>query len=84
MLIDVFSGRDRSSAQCRGSFYFSCPPNPGENVELAGERFTVAEAWHKPDGCYRGAKFAIFVEATGSPADVSHHLANAEALIRTV
>ncbi len=61
MLIDVFSGSDRSSARCEGTFYFSSPPDPGEQVELAGEYFTVTKAWHKPDISHRGAKFAILV-----------------------
>lgn len=61
MLVDIYSGRDRQSAQCEGSFHFSSTPAPGEQVELAGERFTVTEAWHRPDIYYRGAKFAILV-----------------------
>ncbi len=61
MLVDVFSGSDRNSAQCEGTFYFSSPPDPGEQVELAGEYFTVTRAWHRPDTSHRGAKFAILV-----------------------
>lgn len=68
MLVDIFSGRDRQSALCKGSFHFSTAPSPGEQLELAGERFTVADAWHRPDIYYRGAKFAILVTDAIEPA----------------
>lgn len=64
MLIDIFSGPDRHSAQRIGSFHFSSLPSPGEQFELSGKLFTVKEAWHKPDIYYYGAKFAIFVTDT--------------------
>ena len=72
MLVDIFSGRDRQSALSKGSFHFSALPSPGAQLELAGERFTVADAWHRPDICYRGAKFAILVTDAIEPAQ---HLA---------
>ena len=61
MLVHIFLGRNRRTARSEGSFHFSNPPVPGEEVELAGVRLTVMEAWHKPDIYYRGAKFAILV-----------------------
>ena len=71
MLVDIFLGRNRQTATAEGSFHFSNPPVPGEEVELAGVRLTVMEAWHKPDIYYRGAKFAIFVtDAVESPREL--------------
>ncbi len=61
MLVEIYSGRDRQSAQCEGSFHFSSTPAPGERMELAGARYTVTEAWHRPDIQFRGANFAILV-----------------------
>lgn len=60
MLVDIFLGRNRQTAKAEGTFHFSNSPVPGE-VELAGVRLTVMEAWHKPGIYYRGAKFAILV-----------------------
>ena len=61
MLVDIFLGRNRQTATAEGSFHFSNPPVSGEEVELAGVRLKVMEAWHRPDIYYRGAKFAILV-----------------------
>ena len=61
MLVDIFLGRNRQTAKAEGTFHFSNSPVPGEEVELAGVRPTVMEAWHKPGIYYRGAKFAILV-----------------------
>ena len=79
MLIDIFSGRDRHSALCKGSFHFSIAPSAGEQLELAGERFTVADAWHKPDIDSRGAMFAILVTDAVEPARQSGQLEKAGA-----
>lgn len=62
MLIDVFSGRDRRSAEPRGSLHFARSPSPGERVEIDGTAFVVTRAWHRPDIYYPGAKFAILVD----------------------
>ena len=70
MLIDVFAGRDRRSAQPRGSYHFSCSPAPGEQVELDGKLLIVTRAWHRPNICYPGAKFAILVEHEDAGAEV--------------
>ncbi len=61
MLVDIFLGRNRQTAKAERTFHFSNSPVPGEEVELAGVRLTVMEAWHKPGIYYRGAKFAILV-----------------------
>jgi len=68
MLVDIFSGRDRQSALSKGSYHFSTAPSQGEQLELAGERFIVADAWHRPDIYYRRAKFAILVSDVIEPA----------------
>jgi hypothetical protein len=62
MLIDVFAGRDRNSAEPRGSFHFARSPEPGEHVEIEGTVLIVTRAWHRPDIYYRGAKFVILVD----------------------
>ena len=80
MLVDIFSGRDRQSAQCAGSFHFTRHPAPGEQVELAGERFTVTDAWHRPDIHYRGAKFAILVTEAIGPSPVIRYADNVPAI----
>jgi hypothetical protein len=66
MLIDVFAGHDRNSAEAQGSFHFARAPMPGEQVEIDGAIVVVTRAWHRPDIYYRGAKFAILV---GDPVD---------------
>ena len=72
MLVDIFSGRDRPPPLSKARFHFSAPLRHGPQPELGGERFTVADAWHRPDICYRGAKFAILVTDAIEPAQ---HLA---------
>ncbi|AMK23050.1 MULTISPECIES: hypothetical protein [Sphingomonadaceae] len=80
MLIDVFAGPDRRTAAPRGCYHFVRSPAPGEQVEIAGEILTVANAWHTPATHYAGAKFAILVgDATigGEPAMQCHEDAGA-------
>jgi hypothetical protein len=70
MLIDVFAGRDRRSAEPKGSFHFSRSPTPGEQVEIEGEVLIVTRAWHRPNICYPGAKFAVLVEQELADAEL--------------
>lgn len=68
MLIDVFAGRDGRSVASWGSYHFARSPRPGEEVEIDGSLVIVTRAWHRPDIYYKGAKFAILVDETVSPA----------------
>jgi hypothetical protein len=59
MIVDVYNEGSQKSAV---SLHFGAPPKIGDRVALEGVYFRVANAWHEPDGEWRGSKFAILLE----------------------
>lgn len=81
MLVDILAGRDSGSATSRGSYHFASVPRPGDQVELDGSLFVVSQAWHRPDICYKGAKFAILVKQPAGQAGADSQVRNDAGLV---
>lgn len=81
MIVTIFDGPDRCSAEARGDFHFERTPGIGETVAFDDAILTVTRAWHTPAMQHPGAKFAILVdsnqsqkaaqEGAGYPADAA-------------
>lgn len=64
MIVTIYDGPDRCSAEARGDFHFERTPGVGETVAFDDAIVTVTRAWHTPAMQHPGAKFAILVDST--------------------
>lgn len=64
MIVTIYDGPDRCSAEARGDFHFERTPGVGETVAFDDAIVTVARAWHTPAMQHPGAKFAILVDSS--------------------
>lgn len=76
MIVTIYDGPDRRSAEVRGIFHFECAPQLGELIEFEDATLTVTRAWHTPAMQHPGAKYAILVdsvsaEKVGAPHEAS-------------
>jgi len=63
MIVTIYDGPDRCSAEARGDFHFERTPGVGETVAFDDAIVTVTRAWHTPAMQHPGAKFAILVDS---------------------
>jgi len=77
MIVTIYDGPDRCSAEARGDFHFERTPGVGETVAFDDAIVTVTRAWHTPAMQHPGAKFAILVDSS-EIGDVTHDPARHE------
>lgn len=63
MIVTIYDGPERGSAEARGDFHFERTPGVGETVAFDDAIVTVTRAWHTPAMQHPGAKFAILVDS---------------------
>ncbi|WP_422062285.1 hypothetical protein [Sphingopyxis sp.] len=63
MIITIYDGPDRCSAESKGVFHFERVPEIGELVVFEDTALTIKHAWHTPAMQHPGAKFAILVSS---------------------
>lgn len=66
MIVTIYDGPERGSAEARGDFHFERTPGVGETVAFDDAVLTVTRAWHTPAMQHPGAKFAILVDSAES------------------
>ncbi len=66
MIVTIYDGPERGSAEARGDFHFERTPVVGETVAFDDVVVTVTRAWHTPAMQHPGAKFAILVDSAGN------------------
>ena len=63
MIVTIYDGSDRCSAETRGDFSFERTPGVSKTVAFDDAIVTVTCAWHTPAMQHPGAKFAILVDS---------------------